>query len=54
MMTRTEWYRRMADAEVGIQLMEDSGWAVRAFLAYSGSNNIANFVVVFERDTVKR
>jgi len=54
MMTRTEWYAREREAVAGIQLMEDSGWAVRAFLAYSGSNNIANFVVVFERDTEKR
>ena len=54
MMTRTEWYRRMADAEVGIQLMEDSGWQVRQLVSFTGPNAIPNFIVVFERDTVKR
>ena len=54
MMTRTEWYDRARDAGLGVTRMEDSGWAVRQFATFTGSNNIPNFVVVFERDTVKR
>jgi len=54
MMTRTEWYDRPRDAQAGMTYMEDAGWQIRQVVNYTGANAIPNFVVVYERDIVKR
>ena len=54
MMTQSKWYERPRDAQGGIAFMEDSGWAVRQLVSFTGPNAFPNFTVVFERDVVKR
>ena len=54
MMTQSKWYERPRDAQSGIGYMEDAGWQVRQLVSFTGPNAIPNFVVVFERDIVKR